>query len=160
MFTTCWSFFLYLMSGQFQIRGQKVLSKFGSSGLNLFWSGGKKLVQEEDREQWAGGSWLNFQIRPKLVDFYVHPTRDIGQWNALLERVNFWSTYNKMFYQKSLKPYCRWFLREDFTLLVFEVKWETVCWIVFFTSFLSSSSVLLYFVYHSFHIKYMQLYSV
>ena len=25
---------------------------------------------------------------------------------------------------------------------MFEVKWETVCWIVFFTSFLSSSSVL------------------
>ena len=57
------------MSGQFQIPGQKVVSKFGSSGLNLFWSRGKKLVQEEDREQWAGGSWLNFQIRPKLVDF-------------------------------------------------------------------------------------------
>ena len=28
------------------------------------------------------------------------------------------------------------------TLFVFEVKWETVCWIVFFTSFRSSSSVL------------------
>ena len=52
------------------------------------------------------------------------------QWNCLNHYSGIWSNLLKRYSLIGL------------TLLVFEVKWETVCWIVFFTSFLSSSSVL------------------
>ena len=37
--------------------------------------------------------------------------------------------------------HCMIWLKIKVTLLALDVKWDTVCWIVFFTSFLSSSSV-------------------